>query len=83
MMDAEDVNRKEGWQYSGALIYDMKTHSTRHQPRPPLIGRIIDDHRAMGVMSNYEGIILQEDGMHIAHGHCRPGRWWHADGGMS
>ena len=72
VMIAEEINRKEGWQYSGALIYNMKILSTRHQPRPPLVGRIIADHRAVDVMSKYEGIILHEDGMHIAHGHCRP-----------
>ena len=51
VMVAEDIDRKEGWQYSGVLIYDMKIPNTRPRLHPPLIGRIIADHRAVDVIN--------------------------------
>ena len=36
VMIAEDIDRKEGWQYSVALVYEMKAPNIRPQPRPPL-----------------------------------------------
>ena len=72
---AEDTDRIEGWQYSGALIYDLKAPNSSPKQRIPLIGRIIADSRAVDVMSTHEGIILNHDGMHLVT--TGPG-----DGGM-
>ena len=52
VMIGEDIDRKEGWQYIGVIIYDMKIPNTRPRLHPPLIGRIIAEHRAVDVMSN-------------------------------
>ena len=43
----------------------MKVPNSSHQPCIPLIGRIIADSRAVDVMSTHEGIILNEDRMHM------------------
>ena len=72
---AEDASRKEGWQYSGALIYDLKAPNSSPQPRIPLIGSMIADNRAVDVMSIHEGLIINGTGMHMVL--AGPG-----DGGM-
>ena len=57
---AEDTDRIEGWQYIGALIYELKEPNSSPQQRIPLIGRILADSRAMDVMSTHNS-----DGMHL------------------
>ena len=43
VMIAEDTDTEEGSQYSGVLIYDMKTSDNTPHLHPPLVGRIITD----------------------------------------
>ena len=62
---AEDADRDEGWQYNGALLYDLHIPDTGPCQRVPMIGRIKRDSRAVDAMSNQDGIIINNGGIHL------------------
>ena len=59
---AENTDREEGWQYTGALLYDLKIPNPGPQQRVTMIGRISGDCRAVDVMSNHDGIVVNYGG---------------------
>ena len=52
---AEDTNREEGWQYTGALLYDLKVPKPGPRQRVQLIGKRTGDSRVMDVTAPMTG----------------------------
>ena len=62
---AENTDREKGWQYTGALLYDLRIPNPGPQQQVPMIGRISRDSRAVDAMSNHDGIVVNYEGLHL------------------
>ena len=61
----KEEDKEEYWQNCGALIYDLRTPDITHGYHLPLIGTMTTDPKTAIVLSCYENVTLNGEGMRI------------------